>query len=570
MDLYRIRSVWSGEGRLERLPLEDLCLETSYSGHAVRCERYGQAGSMPVNHFFPMGAIYDKKTNVFWGAQIAHNTSWQMEVYRKDEGLGFSGGLADREFGHWMKSVAAGEVFDTPEALVSTAYIKEMDFNEDAEIATAQELTFSLFMQRFSEQGLKTLEAGPEIEKSLPVMFNEYCTTWGCPSDENIAGIVEAIKDKGFSYFVIDCGWYKKDGIPWDRVMGDYDISSTLFPEGLDKTVGRIKEAGMVPGIWFEIDNVADQADAYKLTEHLLHKDGKPLTTYFRRFWDMSDPWVVDYLSKKVIGTLKDYGFGYMKMDYNESIGIGCDGFESIGEGLRRNGMASLAFIDKVKREIPDIILENCSSGGHKLEPKMMSMCAMASFSDAHELVEIPVIAAYLHRTIHPAQSQIWAVIRENDSIQRIVYSMANTLLGRMCLSGDVTNLSEAQWEAIDDGIAFYKEAASIIRDGKSVIYGPTQKSMRHPKEYQAVVRHTDRESLIVIHSFENVGTRRINIPIFPVNNMKQDLINKESDIRIKTLYKETDLDNTVSVCGDMLSVELSRDFEAIAVICTR
>ena len=69
--------------------------------------------------------------------------------------------------------------------------------------------------------------------------------------------------------------------------------------------------------------------------------------------------------------------------------------------------MASLAFIEKVKREIPDIILENCASGGHKLEPKMMSLCAMASFSDAHELVEIPVIAAYLHRVIHPAQSQI-------------------------------------------------------------------------------------------------------------------------------------------------------------------
>ena len=44
---------------------------------------------------------------------------------------------------------------------------------------------------------------------------------------------------------------------------------------------------------------------AYHLTEHLLHKDNVVLTTYFRRFWDMQDPWVDEYLTDKVIGTLK-------------------------------------------------------------------------------------------------------------------------------------------------------------------------------------------------------------------------------------------------------------------------
>ena len=43
----------------------------------------------------------------------------------------------------------------------------------------------------------------------------------------------------------------------------------------------------------------------------------------------MNDLWVQNYLSEKVIGTLKKYGFEYMKMDYNDTIGIGCDGCES-------------------------------------------------------------------------------------------------------------------------------------------------------------------------------------------------------------------------------------------------
>ena len=95
----------------------------------------------------------------------------------------------------------------------------------------------------------------------------------------------------------------------------------------------------------------------------------------------------------------------------------------------------------------------------------------MASFSDAHECEEIPVIAASLHRSILPRQSQIWAVIRKTDSVKRIGYTVASTFLGRMCFSGDVTELSAEQWKAIEDGMAFYKKAAPAIRDGYSYIY---------------------------------------------------------------------------------------------------
>lgn len=146
----------------------------------------------------------------------------------------------------------------------------------------------------------------PESEQDLPIVFNEYCTTWGNPSHENICEIVEQSKCKGFKYFVIDCGWYKENGIPWDIGMGDYEVSSELFPDGMEKTVQVIKDAGMIPGIWFEIENVGSASRAYHLTEHLLHKDNVVLTTYFRRFWDMQDPWVDEYLTDKVIGTLKN------------------------------------------------------------------------------------------------------------------------------------------------------------------------------------------------------------------------------------------------------------------------
>ena len=520
--LHRVRSVWSQEGRHEAIPVEDLQLEPAWDPHAVRCERFGQAGSMPVNRFFPFAAIEDRKNHVFWGAQIAHPASWQMEVYRKDNGLALSGGLADRELGHWMKNVEPGKNFTTPEAIVSTAHTD----------------SFDIFTGRLTTAGLvEGFLKAPESEQDLPIVFNEYCTTWGNPSHENICEIVDAIKGKGFKYFVIDCGWYKENGIPWDIGMGDYEVSKELFPGGMEKTVQVIKDAGMVPGIWFEIENVGSASRAYHLTEHLLHKDHAVLTTYFRRFWDMQDTWVDEYLTDKVIGNLKKYGFGYMKIDYNETIGIGCDGAESPGEGLRKNMEASVSFIEKIKEEVPGIVLENCASGGHRLEPKLMSVMSMASFSDAHECEEIPIIAANLHRVIHPAQSQIWAVIRQDDSLKRIAYSISNTFLGRMCISGDVTQLAPEKWNLIEQGISFYGKIKDIIKEGQSYRYGPKIKSARHPEGWQALLRvGKNKQAYVVIHVFggELPEVIEIELPEGIPDHIRQIYAHQEMEVSIK------------------------------------
>ena len=537
--VHRLRSRWSQEGRLESLPIERLELEPAWADHAVRCERFGQAGSMPVNKFFPYLVLEDRKNHIFWGAQIAHGASWQMEIYRKDEGIAMSGGLADREFGHWMKIVEAGACFQTPQAILSVGKCRDID-----------DISY-----RLTKSGEEGANQAPEAEQDLPIVFNEYCTTWGCPSHKNISSILEAVKGKGFTYFVIDCGWYKEEGVPWDISMGDYEVSADLFPEGLAKTVNAIKEAGLQPGIWFEIENTGRASKAYQMTEHLLKRDGKVLTTDMRRFWDMQDPWVEAYLTERVIGTLKKYGFTYMKIDYNDTIGIGCDGAESQGEALRQKIEATMKFLEKIKAEVPGIVLENCASGGHRLEPGFMHATSMASFSDAHECVEIPIIAANLHRCILPRQSQIWAVIRKEDSLKRIAYSVANTFLGRMCISGDVTNLNEGQWEVIDSGITFYKKIAKIIKNGKSFRFGPDINSVRNPEGWQGLLRTGEEENAyIVLHTFGGVLPETIQIPL-----------PDDRSWELADIYSDTS--EVVSLKERTLSYQPAENFKAVAIL---
>lgn len=254
---------------------------------------------------------------------------------------------------------------------------------------------------------------------------------------------------------------------------------------------------------------------AYSLTDHHQHRDGRVLQVGSRRFWDFRNPFTFDYLTKKVIDNLRSNDFGYLKVDYNDTIGYGVDGAESPGEGLRQHLEGVQRFFRKLRQEIPELVIENCSSGGHRLEPSMMSLCALAQFSDAHETREIPIIAANLQRLVLPRQLQVWAVLRKRDSLQRITYSIAATFLGRMCLSGEIHDLNKSQWQHLLSGMEFYRRITAIIAQGESYFYGQIGKSWRHPSGWQAVVRISNHRALVVAHSFGEPNTMRIPLPKF-------------------------------------------------------
>ncbi len=491
LNFYRLQSRWAQEGKLLKQNLIDLHMEPCWQLQSCQAERYGQVGSMAVRGYFPWGAVEDAKYGYMLGAQLYHPASWQMELYQRDDTVAFSGGLADREFGHWTKKLMPGDTFTTPEAVLS------------AVMGGVDDIAYAL-----CDGQNEAMAYIPESEEELPVIFNEYCTTWGNPTEENLTKIVNKIKDRGFTYCVIDCGWFSIDypGDWWNE-QGDWDVNAVRFPNGLKKVSDMIREAGMIPGIWFEFECIGPQAHSYNTrTDMMLKMDGHVLTEGGKRFYDMKDPRVVEYLSEKVIKLLKDNNFGYIKVDYNGNYGMGPDGEESRGEELRKSMLATQDFFKKIRAEIPDIVIENCASGGHREEPSMQAIASMSSFSDAHEPVNIPIIAANLHRAILPRQSQIWAVMRATDTDRRVIYSMASTFLGRCCLSGDIYDMNDRQWGLIDEGLKFYKAAVPVIRNGKSVIERDERMDYNHLVGTQIVKRTGEKDGagmmLVVIHQF--------------------------------------------------------------------
>lgn len=489
LTVHRMRSTWSAEGRLVSEPAEDLQLEPSWKNYSANCLRFGSVGSFPVRGYVPFCAVEDTVHHVTWAAAVTQASSWQIELYRKDLGLSISGGLADQEFGHWSKLVAPGQSFEAPKAVV-TAVQGNVD-------AAAQAL---------AENTRRTIEKYlPAAERDLPVLFNEFCTTWGCPTEDSVLAQVKALAGKGIGYYVIDAGWYDDDSSEEAAKLGRWQVSQKAFPHGLVPVVQAIHDAGMKAGIWFEFETVGqDEPDCFYKTEWLLKRHGRPITAGKRRFWDMRKPEVQEYLAEKVIAFLRENHLDYVKVDYNETIGVGCDGAESLGEGLRAQIEASQAFFARLRRELPEIVLEICASGGHRICHSFLELGCMASFSDAHECDEIPIIAANMHRMLLPRQSQIWAVVKAGQPVKKLYYQICSGLLGRLCFSGEPEALSSGQWAVIKRGIAFYRLAAPVIDHGVSQRFGPAVLSYRAPAGWQAVVRRGSTCTLVVLHTFGN------------------------------------------------------------------
>lgn len=507
--LYRMTSAWSRECRLNKQNFCELGLDRSWADYGVKSEKWGCVGSMSNRGYYPFAAIEDGDGTI-WGMSLEAPYSWQMDL-SIERGISIAGGLADFEAGHWRKTIKDGEQFSTYKAYFT---VKERG-------------GINAVTNAFVHEADKRLRV-PASEESMPVLFNEYCATWGTPSEERIEKMLYTLDGLPIDIFVIDCGWFKPKNKDWSLAGGDWQENAELFPHGIKTTADRIKAHGMRAGIWFEFEVGACESELYQKEELLLKRDGVVITGKNRRFLDLRKKEAKEYIQERMLDFLKKNGFGYLKIDYNESYGVGCDGAESLGEGGRQVSEESLKWLDKLYEA--GIVVENCSSGGSRIEPYRMNKVSMCSFSDAHECAEIPLVAANVSRVIPARQSQIWAVLRENESDTRTVYSLCAAFIGRVCLSGDIEKISKSKKELILSGLNFYSEVKDIVRHGDIIEIDNTVKSYRNPTGRQIFRKQYAGRELILTHFLESEEVVEIPLGDYRLDCTYTDLAYEEED----------------------------------------
>ena len=502
--LLEWHSDWAGEGRLEERHIEDAGLEQSWNSYGLRLRRIGATTSMPVHGFYPQMGFADNEARVVWGASLESYGTWQLQLSRNGDYLTMDGGLPDKEFNGWSKELAPGESFSGICAALTCAVVPER--------GTAAET----LCNRLAPFAGSTPENINSTEAGVPALFNDWCMTWGAPYQANLRPVLERLRSRGVAYLNMDYGWFQAGRFGENVKPGEHrpEIGDWLpypagpeYPEGFGAWLEEIRSAGMKPGVWFEFENAVKAS--LLLKEHpdwFLTLDGRIINDGLRHFLDFRKPEVTAYLKERVIDFLRENKIGYMKVDYNAPIGARCDGpAASQAENFRQALEANVEFYRLLRKELPELTLEICASGGYRTSAGWMRIAAIASSSDAHEGVEIPLLAANTSMLIASRNNQIWSTLHEWDDENRLLYSLAGACIGRLCLSGDVQKLSEAQMTVVDAALAYYEQCKALLPDGDSFIQRRLKsRSYITPKGAQLYLRRaaTGERLSAILHTF--------------------------------------------------------------------
>lgn len=450
--IHRLLSNWSGEGKLYSVSAADIAFEASWSGLGVRTMRISQTGTMPARGYLPFISVEDKKNGVCWAAETEAPASWTIEAVFRNNAISVGGGRGDFLSAHWRKTLKTGETEKTNKAYLTVT--KGSLENAAARLARHFDDTDEI----------------KDVERDLPVLYNEYCYTWGKPEAKTLEKMLPEIAAIGCKYFVIDDGWFYNVYNDKRYVIGDWNVNKEYYPEGLKAFADKVRSYGMIPGVWYEFEGVSEHSDVYRdHPDWLLTRDGKIINNGGRAFLDFRKEEVLNYLREKVIKNLVNCGIGYMKVDYNSNAGFGADGAESYGEAIRLHIDAVLAFFEEIKRSVPSLVLEICSSGGMRHEPRFLSLGDMCSFSDAHENAGGVPVAMNLHRFIPPRKLQIWATIRDDYNADDVKFTVVKAMLGRICFSGNLGNKPQKIIDILKESVSFYEKLKPTIANGDTI-----------------------------------------------------------------------------------------------------
>lgn len=179
--------------------------------------------------------------------------------------------------------------------------------------------------------------------------------------------------EAGCEYYCIDAGWYA-DGYWWDNV-GEWKVSKARFPEGLKKVTDHIRSFGMVPGLWLEpeVMGIHCKMASEVSDEWFFIRHKKRVYDRSRFQLDYRNPEVREYMTGIIDRLVNEYGIGYIKTDYNIEPGIGTElHAESFGEGMLEHERAYLAWLEDLHKKYPELVIENCSSGGLRMDYAML------------------------------------------------------------------------------------------------------------------------------------------------------------------------------------------------------
>lgn len=451
MKLFIPRNGWQKEFHWNEFTFDELGMSLAQPEDFHRSSTtigIGNTGSWSTKEYLPVGYLKNEETNsgLYW--QIEHNGSWYWEISDEDGQYYLKLSGPTELHNHWWKELKPGDSFTTVKAAVGSA------------VGGIDEAGAELTKYR------RKIRRKNADNENLPVIFNDYMNClFGEPTTEKEIPMIRRAADIGCEYYCVDCGWYSP-GHWWDNV-GEWMPSNERFPGGIKEVMDYIRSCGMIPGLWLEIEVMGINCPlASKVPDEWYFKrHGKKVAYRSRYQLDFRNPEVRKYAADVIDRLVNEYGVGYIKMDYNIEPGIGTETeADSCGDGLLLHNRAYLDWLDGIFEKYPDLVIENCSSGGMRIDYAMLSRHSIQSTSDQEDYIKYATIAANAPSGITPEQAAIWSYPMTNGDEEETIFNMVNAILLRIHQSGHILNMSDSRVELIREAISCYKNIRSDIK----------------------------------------------------------------------------------------------------------
>lgn len=208
------------------------------------------------------------------------------------------------------------------------------------------------------------------------------CREYECLTEEYAVALVKRYQDFKIlpELFWLDAGWYtgcgsfKENGGWWQNV-GNWSVDKERFPHGLKAVSDAVHETGAKFMVWFEPERVRQGTQVYREhPEWLLKLQGND-----NYLFDLGNTDARIWITNLISGIIKNEGIDYYRQDFNMDPYPYWSAYDTPG----RIGMHEIkhieglyAFWDSLLVRFPELLIDNCSSGGRRIDLETTSRSA--------------------------------------------------------------------------------------------------------------------------------------------------------------------------------------------------